>query len=228
VRDRSPSNHPSSGPSPVRTEIFGSSRTLVRRIDLWREAMKTIAAGLMLLLLLFMIPEDSFAGGGHCAKDFWGNCKGGHRSWRHSYQYRHCAKDFWGRCADGRPRWRRHHHHGGGWVGSREEINRGAVCQPRRRVVGIERTTYRNAKKEAEDAWMSAVRYDHGERFQNLENAKDVRYNCDPSTPVSPAAFVKKTYVRCAVEGTPCRAQTGAAEEKFERRFTNEDDKDDQ
>jgi hypothetical protein len=189
--------------------------------------MKTIAAGLMLLLLLFMVPEDSFAHGGPCAKDFWGNCKGGHRSYRHAYQYRHCAKDFWGRCADGRPRWRRHHHHHDhhhhGWVGSREEINRGVVCQPRRRVVGIEQTSRKKAQKSADDAWMGAVRYDHGERYQDITNAKDVRHNCDPSTPVSPAVLIKKTYFRCVVEATPCRAATGSTEERYERRYEEEE-----
>ena len=192
--------------------------------------MKTIAAGLMLLLLLFLVPNDSLAGSGNCSRDFWGKCQGqGGGNWRERYhfgQYRHCAKDFWGRCADGRPRWRRdHHHHEAGWVGSREEINRGIVCQPRRRVVGIEETSRRKAQKSADDAWMGAVRYDHGERYQDITNAKDVRHNCDPSTPVSPALIVKKVYFRCAVEATPCRAPTGTAEERAERRFTQEDDK---
>jgi hypothetical protein len=195
--------------------------------------MKTIVAGLT-LLLLFLLPDPSLAGSEGCARDFWGKCKG--ESWgnggsfRHaSYRYRHCATDFWGRCADGRPRWRRDHHHhdNGGYVAGRGDVDRGAICQPRRRVVGIERTSMNKAKRAADDAWMGAVRYDHGERFQDLNNAKDVRHNCDPSTPVSPATIIKKIYFRCVVEATPCRAPTGSASERYERRYEEDDSDDD-
>jgi hypothetical protein len=201
--------------------------------------MKTIVAGLM-LLLLFLVPDPSLAGSEGCARDFWGKCKGD--SWGNgngngngfrytSYRYRHCAKDFWGRCADGRPRWRsnngdnghhHHHHHAG-----RGDVDRGAFCQPRRRVVGIERTSKAQARRAADDAWMGAVRYDHGERFQDLNHAKDVRHNCDPSTPVSPAVLIKKVYFRCVVEATPCRGPTGTSEERYERRYEEDDSDDD-
>jgi hypothetical protein len=146
-----------------------------------------------------------------------------------SYRYRHCAKDFWGRCADGRPRWRRPNWENNGYHQSagRGDVDRGAVCQLRRRVVGVEKTSMKNAKRAADDAWMGAVRYDHGERFQDLNNAKDVRHNCDPSTPVSPALVIKKVYFRCVVEATPCRAPTGNASERYERRYEEDENDDD-
>jgi hypothetical protein len=197
--------------------------------------MKTFLAGLM-LLLVFMVSDntDSFAGSENCRKDFWGKCQGAGASWHHAgFRYRHCAKDFWGRCADGRPRWRHNndngHGHGHGHWRDRGEVDRGAFCHPRRRIVGIEATSKSRARRAADDAWMGAVRYDHGERFQDLNHAKDVRHNCDPSTPVSPAVVIKKTYFRCVVEATPCRAPTGTTEERYERRYEEEagdDDKD--
>jgi hypothetical protein len=216
--------------------------------------MKTIAAGLALLLLLFLVPDDSLAGSETCSNDFWGNC--GSRHTRHAghngynghngyqgFRYRHCSKDFWGRCADGRPRWRRnddnghghHHHHGHGHGHrfghihygrfDRDDVDHGAFCHHRRRVVGEERTSKAKARRAADDAWMGAVRYDHGERFQDLNHAKDVRHNCDPS---STTAILKRTYFRCVVEATPCRGPTGSSDERYERRYEEEegDDKD--
>jgi hypothetical protein len=184
--------------------------------------MKTMVAGVM-LLLLFLIPGESFADQENCVRDFWGNCKVSSR--RHGFHYRHCTKDFWGRCKDGRPPWRytrhphQHHiyrHHVG--------IDRGAVCHPRRRVVGEERTSKAKALKAADDAWMGAVRYDFGERYQDLNHAKDVRHNCDPS---STSSILKRVHFRCVIEATPCRAPTGTVEERIERRYEEEEDDDD-
>jgi hypothetical protein len=71
---------------------------------------------------------------------------------------------------------------------------------------------------------MGAVRYDHGERYQDLNHAKDVRHNCDPS---STTTILKRVFFRCVVEATPCRAPTGAAGERVERRYEEETDEDD-
>jgi hypothetical protein len=189
--------------------------------------MKTIAAGLMLLLLLFLVPNDSFAGSEGCSRDFWGKCQGhgnGH-AWReriHYRQYRHCAKDFWGRCADGRPRYHRQHHHDNGHGHhhhAKGDVDRGAFCQPRRRVVGTEQKTREKARFAADDSWMGSVRYDFGERFQDLNYAKDVRHNCDLS---SKTPFLKSARFRCVVAATPCRAPAGAAEERVETRYEEE------
>jgi len=180
--------------------------------------MKTIAAGLTLLLVL-LITDGSFAHQEHCVKDFWGNCQESPR--RHGLHYRHCTKDFWGLCKDGRPPWRsysrRHYHHHVG-------IDRGTFCHSRRRVVGEERTSKAKALRAADDAWMGAVRYDHGERFQDINHARDVRHNCDPS---STSSILKRVHFRCVIEATPCRAPTGNVEARVERRYEEEDDDDD-
>jgi hypothetical protein len=178
--------------------------------------MRTIAAGAAALLLLAFLVTDSNADPGG----------GGYRQW-------HCVKDFWGNCDNGRARWRHHHRRtynrddNGYRANNHHEkvgaIDRGVFCHPRRRVVGEERPSKRRARRAADDAWMGAVRYDHGERFQDLNHAKDVRHNCDPS---STSSILKRVHFRCVVEATPCRAPTGATEEKVERRY-EEDEADD-
>ena len=178
--------------------------------------MKTIAAAGLMLLLMLLVTDDSLAQQEHCAKDYWGNCQPSHR--RHGYHYRHCAKDFWGRCKDGLPPWRRRHSI------YRVEVDRGAFCHSRRRVVGEERTSKEKARRAADDAWMGAVRYDHGERFQDLNHAKDVRHNCDPS---STSSILKRVHFRCVVEATPCRAPTGSSEPRVPRRYEDDDGDDD-
>jgi hypothetical protein len=89
------------------------------------------------------------------------------------------------------------------------------LCHPRRRVVGEERASREDALKAADGAWMGEVRYDFGERYQDLNRAKDVRYNCNPST--MPSAL-KTAQFRCSIEATPCRAPIGAAEEQAAKR----------
>jgi hypothetical protein len=190
--------------------------------------MKTFAAGLILLLAL-LVADESLAEQGPCAKDFWGNCQGTTR--QYGYRYRHCSKDFWGRCKDGRPPWRyerrnydrhaerhheRRHHH--------SEVDRGTFCHNRRRVVGEERPSKEKALRASDDAWMGAVRYDHGERYQDLNHARDVRHNCDPS---STSSILKRVHFRCVVEATPCRAPTGTVEAHVERRYEQEESDDD-
>jgi hypothetical protein len=176
--------------------------------------MRTLAAGVALLFLLLLPITDSQADPGsgyrqwHCVKDFWGNCGGGGQSrWRHG-------------------NWRRNNDNGNGNSNydSGNKIDHGAFCHARRRVVGEEQPSKRKAQRAADDAWMGAVRYDHGERFQDLNHAKDVRHNCDPS---STSSILKRVHFRCVVEATPCRAPTGALEEKVERRYDDDDDDDD-
>jgi hypothetical protein len=70
---------------------------------------------------------------------------------------------------------------------------------------------------------MGAVRYDHGERCQDINRAKDVRYNCDQS---STGRILGTPYYRCVVEATPCRAPIGSSEPQVERRYEVEEDDD--
>lgn len=92
----------------------------------------------------------------------------------------------------------------------------GIVCHPRRRVIGEERPSQDDARRAAENGWMGAVRYDHGERYQDINKAKDVRHICGPS---SVSAALRTPYFRCVVEGTPCRETQGTPSEPDERRY---------
>lgn len=156
-------------------------------------------------------------GGNFCATDFWGKCYNVARH-RHAYRWRYYD---YGR--------RRHHHHYHDYArwhipGAGERIDHGLFCQARRRVVGEERPTRAKAQRAADNAWMGSVRYDHGERYQDLNHAKDVRHNCDPS---STTTILKRVFFRCVVEATPCRAELGASGERVERRYEEETDDDD-
>ena len=90
------------------------------------------------------------------------------------------------------------------------------VCHGRRRVVGEERPSQDDARRAAENGWMGSVRYDFGERYQDINRAKDVRLNCGPS---SVSVALKTPHFRCAVEATPCRDTQGYQTEPDERRY---------
>jgi hypothetical protein len=90
------------------------------------------------------------------------------------------------------------------------------ACHARRRVVGDERPSQDDARRAAENGWMGAVRYDFGERYQDINRAKDVRLNCGPS---SISAVLKTPHFRCSVEATPCREMQGTPMEPDERRY---------
>jgi hypothetical protein len=159
-----------------------------------------------------------------CVRDFWRTC-GGVSNHRHAYRWRYYRH--------GHHRWNRHHRHhdhgdrhrhdhGDRW--SRERIDHGLVCHARRRVIGEERPTRVKAQRAADNAWMGSVRYDHGERYQDINHAKDVRHNCDPS---STTTILKRVFFRCVLEATPCRGPSGASGERVERRYEEETDDDD-
>ena len=56
----------------------------------------------------------------------------------------------------------------------------------------------------------------HGERYQDINRAKDVRHVCGPS---SISIVLKTPHFRCVVEATPCRATQGTPTEPDERRY---------
>ena len=175
---------------------------------------------------------DGFYGGqrhhshrNRCATDFWGSCTYVAHN-RYAYRWRYY-----------RPRhqhYRRHRHdrHDGDsyysssyYPGSRERIDHGLQCHSRRRVIGEEKSSRARAQRAADNAWMGSVRYDHGERFQDMNHAKDVRHNCGPS---STTTILKRTFFRCSVEATPCRAplgDTSRVDRKYEDDTPDDDDK---
>jgi hypothetical protein len=164
-----------------------------------------------------------------CVRDFWRSC-GNVSSHRHAYRWRYYRH--------GHHRWNGHRRHGHrhhergdgdrhgdrhGW-GGRERIDHGLFCHARRRVIGEERPTRVKAQRAADNAWMGSVRYDHGERYQDINHAKDVRHNCDPS---STTTILNRVFFRCVLEATPCRAPPGSTGERVERRYEEETDDDD-
>jgi hypothetical protein len=176
-----------------------------------------------------------------------GGDDGYHSGHRHHTHRNRCATDFWGNCtyvAHHRYayRWRyyhhRHHryrrHHQGSehytynqyyYPGGRERIDHGLQCHARRRVVGEEKSSRARAQRAADNAWMGSVRYDHGERYQDLNYGKDVRHNCGPS---STTTILKRTFFRCSIEATPCRAPVGdttRVERKYEDDTPDDDDR---
>jgi hypothetical protein len=180
-------------------------------------------------LFLFLLPQSAVTAGDDgyrhrhratpsCVKDFWGRCLHVARH-RHAYRWRYYHRH------------RRHHddsyRHGRWYPGANERIDHGLICHARRRVVGEERPSTKEAERAAENAWMSSVRYDHGERYQDINKAKEVRVNCDPSSTVRPglgAKFFTRPFFRCVVEATPCRGQLGDSEGRVERRYEEEVD----
>lgn len=159
----------------------------------------------------------------YCVSDFWGRCSNVARH-RHAYRWRY----YNNRRYQGHRHYRHHNHHDrdNRWFvpGSGERIDHGLACHARRRVVGEERPSRAKAQRAADNAWMGAVRYDHGERYQDINNAKDIRHNCDPS---STTTILKRVFFRCVLEATPCRGATGASGERVERRYEEETDEDD-
>lgn len=157
----------------------------------------------------------------YCASDFWGRCSNVAQH-RHAYRWRYYNY----RRYDGHRRYRNYDHDHNRWFvpGSGERIDHGLACHARRRVVGEERPSRAKAQRAADNAWMGAVRYDHGERYQDINNAKDIRHNCDPS---STTTILKRVFFRCVLEATPCRAATGASGDRVERRYEEETDEDD-
>jgi hypothetical protein len=121
--------------------------------------------------------------------DFWGNCTPVTAN-RHAYRWRYVRPG----------------------VRNREvAIPDHLLCHGKRRVIGEERPSRDDAQRAAENAWMGAIRYDFGERYQNLNHAKDVRHSCNPS---SVSSIVKTPHFRCAVEATPCRARVAGPTER--------------
>jgi hypothetical protein len=138
-----------------------------------------------------------------CVRDFWGNCTP-IASNRHAYRWRYVRPGHRSTMAT-TPTPPAPVPSGGGGErsgGRVEQAGPPVVCHPKRRVIGEEQPSTEQAQLSAEQAWMGSVRYDFGERYQNLAMAKDVRYTCAPS---SPKAGLKRAMYRCATEAVPCR-----------------------
>jgi hypothetical protein len=70
-------------------------------------------------------------------------------------------------------------------------------------VTGPEQRTRERARRSADDVWMDSVLFDYGERYRDLNYAKDVRHICVGS---SQTPFLKSARFRCMVSAKPCQA----------------------
>lgn len=86
-------------------------------------------------------------------------------------------------------------------------------CLPYKvRRVGTEHMIEANSRTAAENAWSEEVRYTSGERFMDVQHARDVRLTCSrSSTPEGVInrieAAVGAHKVRCEIEARPCLPQ---------------------
>ena len=138
-------------------------------------------------------------------KDFWGNCTPVAQE-RHDYRWRYIRPGMRDRNRDGERDRDRDRDDGPPRGKGYDDTAPGVACHPRRRVVGDEKPSREQAEAAADHAWMGSVRYDYGERYQDLELAKGIRRTCVPS---SSSAILKSPQFRCEVEATPCRAADG-------------------
>jgi hypothetical protein len=135
-----------------------------------------------------------------CVADFWGNCTPVAQE-RHAYRWRYIRPGVRSR-EDAPPP----PPLPPPTIRGRDDGAPGVVCHPRRRAVGDEKSSREQAEAAADYAWMGSIRYDYGERYQDLELAKGVRRTCVPS---STSSILKSPLFRCEVEATPCRSTDG-------------------
>jgi len=143
---------------------------------------------------------------------------GCHRKHRHRYYYAY----RWGRpYAVYRHRWDyddwrdRYDRVDERWHYRESRFEVGAFCKDEMiRVVGDTHLTHEGALKAAERHWQATVRYDFGERYMGLDNARGYRFRCDRAETnestlgklgeaVSGGEGYRK---RCLVLARPCRA----------------------
>jgi hypothetical protein len=90
------------------------------------------------------------------------------------------------------------------------------LCHDTVVATGGELGTRERARRSADDAWMSSVRFDYGERYHDLNNAKDVSHVCIASSVAGESAFtsrfIVRTLFRCMVVAKPCQTPSTAIE----------------
>ena len=95
----------------------------------------------------------------------------------------------------------------------RYERDEREACKDRKRVVGTEHATVEGALAAAKRAWASMVRWDHGEKYMNIDIANGYSQRCErSSTNETTAGRVAESiagafYSRCEVVASPCVAR---------------------
>lgn len=82
-------------------------------------------------------------------------------------------------------------------------------CQAAFRTVGDQAITVEGAREAAEKAFSQQTRFTHGERYQDISNARDAGYECVRSSIGSVAGAV---FYRCELRARPCMAPQEGAE----------------
>lgn len=106
------------------------------------------------------------------------------------------------------------------WEGRDAREDRGVECKRDLvhggplfvQVVGDAKLNQENALKSAVDQWKKQIRFDHGERFMEIENARHYRWRCNlASTNESTVGKIGEAFVgdaatqkRCTVVAQPC------------------------
>ena len=102
----------------------------------------------------------------------------------------------------GRRDWRDHERH---------DHNEGRYCLNLVKAIGDERQSVDKAKDAAARAWMGTVRFPNGEKWIEIDNARDVRFTCSRSS-VNDTVLGKTqeaigiVHSRCEIQAIPCRA----------------------
>ncbi len=84
-------------------------------------------------------------------------------------------------------------------------------CLEVQRGVGTQWITMEGAEDAARKDWMETVRYDFGEKFMSIDNAKDYEHRCSRSSVGTAAA---QMLFRCEVKARPCIAAAEEAPKK--------------
>ncbi len=185
-------------------------------------ARKIIAAGAIVVAALLLMPTGAEAR--ECARY---GIRLVHREFPHySYRERYCK--YWvqgeryrlpaGETYSYLPP--RHDRDEDRWERRDPQSERGVQCKDSGpiRVVGGKHLTQPGAIKDAVGRWESSVGYDHGEKFANMENARNYRWRCDKASTNETAlgrvgenianavtgGNADAYYKRCVVMATPC------------------------
>lgn len=93
-----------------------------------------------------------------------------------------------------------------------ERIEHDRACKLPLEIVGDEAKSKEAAELQARRHWMKAVRFDHGEKFLEMDHARDVHAQCSRSDhPITGGKWGQRADAivhnwRCKIRATPCAA----------------------
>lgn len=150
------------------------------------------------------LPAKAQDGYGHCAGEYcwdWGLGTGDpHKRWHRSYTSHYYVRDYYRTppAAEFPDR----------------QQTLGRHCLEPVRGVGSQFIGQVGALEAAKKDWMERVRYDHGEKFLDLANARDFDSRCGRT---SIGEVAGQVLFRCEVWARPCKAELEENEEALAR-----------